>query len=644
MFKFRISKKFEDIEPHEIILDSLARRKEEEIGITGKKLEVPILRIIIQIFSFSCILVLLLLFGKTFQLQVLEGKELSLKADENKFIITKLQAERGVIYDRDMEQLVYNRSSFDLVFYKSYIPEDENEFNGLLKEASGIANKTVEELKAEIGEASGKEVVLAEDLDHQSLILAETKIKDLDGFEIRNNSVREYLDGEIFSHVLGYTGRITQEEYAKSEEYYSITDYIGRSGLEKYYEEDLRKDPGELVTERDALGNVLSQSVASEPQSGNSLVLSLDAGLQKKMVSGIQSVLERIGSKKAVGIAMDPNTGEILALASFPGYDNNLFQKGGDAGDLQAVLTDKDEPLFNRAISGRYLTGSTIKPFLASGVLEEGIITASKKIYCDGEIYVQNPYDPTKGQSFTDMHTHGWVDIRKAIAESCNVFFYTVGGGFEDQKGLGPTKIKEYLELFGWNEKTGIDLPGEAAGFLPDKEWKKKIWKQDWWDGDTYNLSIGQGYLLITPLEVINAYSAIANGGTLYEPHIVRTVLGSDGEEIVGEIEPEIIRKDFISQETLEIVREGMRQAVTGENSPQATALDLNALSVSAAAKTGTAETSKGGNYHSWITAFAPYDNPEIIMTIMIEDVEGIQRTVTPLAYEILNWYFSEGN
>jgi len=643
MSRFRISKKFEDIEPHEIVLDSLAEKEEEEIGITGKRLEVPILKVIIQIFSVFCLLVLSFLFIKTFQMQVIEGKEYSQKANENKFIITKVQAERGVIYDRDMKQLVYNRSNFDLVFYKNYTPEDENEFNALLDRVSEITKKTPEEMKLIIDEATTKEVVLAESLDHQSLILAETKISDLDGFEIKNNSIREYVDGNVFSHVLGYTGKITQEEYAGEKESYSILDYVGRAGVEKYYESDLRKDPGEMVTERDAMGNVLSQSIASEPESGNSLILSLDAGLQEKMVSGIQSVLDRIGSKKAVGIAMDPRNGEVLALASFPNFDNNLFQKGADSNALQSVLTDKKQPLFNRAIAGRYLTGSTIKPFLASGALEEKIISPSKKIYCEGGIYIPNPYDPTKGQRFTDMHTHGWVDIKKAIAESCNVFFYTVAGGYGDQKGLGPTKIKEYLELFGWNEKTGIDLPGEVAGFLPDKEWKKETWKQDWWDGDTYNLSIGQGYLLITPLEVINAYSAIANGGTIYEPHVVKQVLDSEGE-VIKETESKIIKKDFISQETLNIVREGMRQTVTAENSPQATAYDLNSLPVSAAAKTGTAETSKNQTYHSWITAFAPYENPEIVLTILIEDVEGIQRTVTPLAYEILNWYFSQEN
>ena len=647
MLNFRVSRKFEEIEPNEVILDSLAQKKEDEIGITGKKFEVPILKVIIQTFFFFCIIVLLVLLGKTFQLQIIEGKEYTEKANENKFIISKVQAERGVIYDRNMEQLVYNRSSFDLVAYKNYLPQGE-ELDGLLNEVSEIVHKNPQELKDLINNSTAKEVVLAEDLDHQSLVIAQVKIKDLDGFEIKNNSVREYLDADIFSHVMGYTGKITQDEYNNSKDYYSLNDYIGRAGLEKYYESYLRKNPGEMVRERDAMGNILSQEVVSSPESGDSLVLSLDADLQRTVVSKTQEVLDRIGSKKAVVIAMNPQNGEILALASFPSFDNNLFQKGADSEALQDLLDNEQglDPLFNRAIAGRYLTGSTIKPLLATGVLEEGIISPNKKLYCNGEIYIPNPYDPTKGQRFTDLHSHGWVDIRKAIAESCNIFFYTVGGGYEDQKGLGPTKIKEYLEKFGWDQKTGIDLPGEVAGFIPDKEWKKETFGEDWWDGDTYNLCIGQGYILITPLEIVNAYAAIANGGTLYEPHVVKEIIDTSQStpQTVKEIEPKVVNNNFISQETLKVVREGMRQTVTGVNSPQATALDLNALPVTAAAKTGTAETYKSGYYHSWATAFAPYDNPEIVLTILIEDVKGLQRTVTPLAYDILNWYFTREN
>jgi penicillin-binding protein 2 len=229
--------------------------------------------------------------------------------------------------------------------------------------------------------------------------------------------------------------------------------------------------------------------------------------------------------------------------------------------------------------------------------------------------------------------------MRKAIAESCDVYFYTIGGGYGDQQGLGPTKIKEYLKIYGWGDKTGIDLPEEVAGFVPDKEWKKKTFGQGWWDGDTYNLSIGQGFLQISPLEVVTAFSAIANGGKLLQPQVVKSIVDSE-KNVVQDFQPKIIRENFINPENLQIVREGMRQAVTGKNSPQASAVILNSLPVSAAAKTGTAEVG-GDRYHNWVTVFAPYEDPQIVLTIVIENIKGAQVAALPVAREVLNWYFS---
>ncbi len=215
----------------------------------------------------------------------------------------------------------------------------------------------------------------------------------------------------------------------------------------------------------------------------------------------------------------------------------------------------------------------------------------------------------------------------------------------DNQEGLGPTKIKEYLGLFGWDQLTSIDLPGEAKGFVPDKQWKKETWGQSWWDGDTYNLSIGQGFLQITPLEVVSSFSAIANGGTLFQPQVAKEII-DDQKETVEEFEPKVISQNFIDPENLQVVREGMRQAVTGINSPQASAVILNSLPVSVAAKTGTAELGKDkygrDHYHNWVTVFAPYEDPESVLTVMTEDVIGIQAVALPVARAVLNWYFTK--
>jgi len=649
MFDFPFSKEFErrkikrsfDLEPQEILLDKLSKKKAEELGVSERKLEVPLSRHILQMgYVFSLILIGIL-FAKAFQLQVMENEKYTALAERNQFIIYKIKASRGVIYDSALNQLVFNRPSFDLVCNKNYLPEKEEERLRVLKEVAEILESDLSTLNLKIEESREPKILIAENLSHQTLLILETKIRELPGFEVDRTLIRDYESGEIYAHLIGYTGKITASEFQESSEIYSITDYVGREGLEKSYEEILRKNPGKLQIERDALGNIVSQKIIQFPEPGKNLVLFLDSDLQKKITEELEKTLKKIGSKKATAIALDPKTGGVLALVSLPSFDNNLFQKGADPEALKKLLEDplELEPLFNRAISGRYLTGSTIKPLIASAVLEEKIISPTKKINCQGLITIPHLYDPEKETKKYDWTVHGWTDMKKAIAESCNVYFYTVGGGYEEQEGLGPTKIKEYLELFGWGDKTYIDLPGEASGFLPDKEWKQKTWHEGWWDGDTYNFSIGQGYLLITPLEVANGFAAIANGGTLFQPQVVKEIVDSE-KNIIKEFKTKIIRQNFIETEYLQIVREGMRQAVTGVGSPRASAVLLNSLPVSSAAKTGTAEL---GNdiYHNWVTVFAPYEDPEIVLTVMIERVKEEHVAALPVAQQVLQWYFS---
>jgi len=629
----------EDIEPHDVLIDSLAQKKEEEIGITEKKFEVPLSRKILWSFLLFNFILILILFGKTFQLQVLENKNFLAKAKENNFIISYIKAERGIIYDKNLNQLVFNQPSFDLILDKRELPKNDDDKIRVLKEVSDILGKDFEELKKKIEEDQNQQILITENLDHQTLIVLETKKNELPGFETEKNSIRYYEEGTIFAHLVGYTGKIRAEEYKESPEKYSISDYVGREGVEKSYEDDLRVIPGKLQMERNALGNIISKEVVSLPESGKSLVLWLDSDLQRKITEELDKVIKSVGAKKGAAVALDPKTGGVLSLVSIPGFDNNIFQKGADPKEVEKLLQDPEEPLFDRVISGTYLTGSTIKPLIASAALEEKIISPNKKINDDkGFITIPNPWNPDAPTIKKDWTIHGWTDMRKAIAESCNVYFYTVGGGYEDQQGLGPTKIKKYLDLFGWETKTGIDLPGEVAGFVPDKEWKKNTIGESWVDGDTYNLSIGQGFIKITPLEVATAFSAIANGGKLLEPQVVQKIIDSE-KNVIEENQSKITRENFIDPKNLEIVREGMRWAVTGQNSPQASSVLLNSLPVSAAAKTGTAELG-GDHYNNWVTVFAPYDDPQIVLTVVIENVEKAQVAALPVAKEVLQWYF----
>ena len=630
-----------EIEPHEILLDKLAKKKEEKWGISERKFEVPLLKRILQGFFYFSILLFLFFFLKTFQFQFIEGKEFLSQAEENRYIFHKIQAQRGVIYDKEDKQLVFNRLSFDLVCEKNNLPQSEIERKKIFKEVSQILKMNFNELEKKIKDCEDLEIPISQNLNHQTLIILETKIKDLQGFKIAENSIRDYKDGEYFSHLIGFMGKIKSEEWKNNSEFYLINDYVGRAGIENYYEDILRKNPGKLRLERDAQGNIISKEVISLPESGKSLVLWLDSDLQKKIKDELEKKVKEVGAKGAAAVALDPKTGGVLALVSWPTFDNNIFSKG-DQKKIRELLDPQNDHLFNRAIQGTYLTGSTIKPLIASAALEEKIISPEKKINDDkGKILVQDYWNPEKIWEYKDWTVHGWTDMRKAIAESCNVYFYTVGGGYGDQKGLGPTKIKEYLEKFGWNSKTGIDLPGEVEGFIPDKEWKKKTFPEDpgWWDGDTYYLSIGQGYLKITPLEVATSFVPIANGGKMFQPEVVQKIVDTSNSsvQVIEEIEPKVIRENFIESENLRVVREGMRQTVTAGS---ATGY-LDSLPVSVAAKTGTAELGKDF-YHNWITVFAPYEDPEIVLTIVIEKVKDVRVAALPVAREILNWYFTK--
>jgi penicillin-binding protein 2 len=633
-----------EVEPHEVLLDKLAQRKEKELGLSENKFETPLMKVILYGFFIIIVALLSSLFIRTFQLQVFKNKDFLAQAEENKYIFYQIRAERGVIYDKDLKQLVFNQPSFDLFLDKSKLPQSEQEKFQVLKEVSQILNMDLKDLENKMQESSDIILEITKDLDHQTLIILETKVKELPGFWVENKSKREYLNSEGLAHILGYLGKIKTEEMSSQiNGAYNILDYVGRSGLESYYEETLRKNSGKLQIEKDVRGNVISKETVSLPEPGKSLVLYLDSSLQGKIKEELERKLKDVGSVHGAAVALDPKTGGVLALVSLPSFDSNAFSQGNQE-EIGKILKDKKEPLFNLALSGLFPTGSTIKPFIASAALEEKIISPEKKIYSPGYIEVPNRYDPEIVYKFLDQAPPNWYDIRRAIAFSSNVYFYTIGGGFGGQEGLGPTRIKKYLELFGWGSKTGIDLPGEARGLIPSPEWKKNVKNEGWWDGDTYNMAIGQGNILATPLQVASAFVVIANGGKLFQPEVVQKVINSSASSpdssassLIEEIQPKIIRENFIKPENLQAVKEGMRQAVTGGGS-----VILNDLPVKVAAKTGTAETSKENVYHNWVTVFAPYDDPQIVLTVMLEDVKGVQAAALPVAKEVLNWYFSK--
>ncbi len=619
----------EDIEPQEIFLDAIFQKKEAELGITEKKMEVLLSKRIFQAFGAVFLLIMLVLFAKTFQFQIIQGQELSALAEKNKLKFHQVQAVRGVIYDKNLEQLVSNQQSFNLVYFNKSLAYDEAVRLKTLGKVAEIIKEDAHLLEERIRlydeSSDGPWLIIVKNIDYKTLILLEAKIAELPGFQVQESIVREYVDGPIFSHLLGYIGR---------------KDNQGKAGLEEFYEEELKENPGIIQTERDALGNPIKEEIISFPRPGNSLVLWLDADLQRKLDEELRKSIERVGAKGGAAVALDPNTGGILALVSVPSFDNNLFSQAIFEEEFQKILNDPNISFFNRIVASKYPTGSVIKPLVAAAALEENIISAGEQILCTGEISVPNPFFPDEPSVFHDWKVHGWTDLRKALAESCNVYFYLVGGGQEDFQGLGVERIKKYLQLFGWGEKTGIDIPGEKRGLVPDPAWKEAYFENPtdkiWRIGDTYNFSIGQGYLGITPLQVAASFGAIANGGKLYQPRIAQQALDTE-KKVVKTYNPNIIRENFIVPENLKIVREGMRDAVIYGSS-----VSLNSLPIEVAAKTGTAQISKKGHYHSWVSVFAPYDNPEIVLVIIVEEVEEGQIAALPVAEKTLSWYFKK--
>jgi penicillin-binding protein 2 len=376
---------------------------------------------------------------------------------------------------------------------------------------------------------------------------------------------------------------------------------------------------------------------------GANIVLGIDRGLQQKLHDSLQSQLTKSGSPKGSAVALDPRTGEILAAVSLPSYDNNLFSRGISSNDYTKLINDSAQPLFNKVAGGAYPSGSIIKPLVASAALEEHVVNPGTTIEDKGSIEVVNKYNKDVKYTFFGWeHTGlGQMNVYRAIAMSSDIYFYTVAGGFGNFVGLGIDKLASYYQKFGLGAKTGVDLPDESSGRVPTPEWKQRVIKEQWYTGDTYNVSVGQGDILVSPLQMATAIGAIANGGTLYQPHFLKSVTDDQGN-ILRNVAPVATRKNVISPANLAVVRDAMRQTVT---SGTACCLIEQQVPVHVAGKTGTAETDPGGNRKpmAWFEAFAPYENPQIVVVALVENSGEGAEYAAPAVRETLQYYFTRG-
>jgi penicillin-binding protein 2 len=576
------------------------------------------------------IAVLAVLFGYSMYLGIVRHELYAKQAESNRLRLVFEQAPRGIIYDRFGEVLAKNKEVFDVRALALALPPNEQELREIADRLAGLIGADSEETFASLSRvknlAYAEPMPLWTDISREAAAAIEKEEKNLAGIQVSGRYVRVYTQGSAFSHLLGYTGAISQSEFEQLPNVF-INDVIGRSGVEAAYDALLRGRKGIEEIEINAMLEIVDmrRSAASEP--GENLHLTVDAGLQKKIYDTMRSHMIPRGLGRGAAVALNPQTGEVLALVSLPSFDNNYFVQGISPDEHSRLMRSPGQPFFNRAVQGVYSPGSTIKPLLAVAAIEERIIEPETRIDASrGYISIPNPYNPARPSIFRDWRPHGWMDMRRAIAWSSNVYFYIVGGGYRERSGLGISRIADYLERFGFGSPTGIDLPGEAKGLVPDPEWKRANRPADplWRVGDTYITSIGQGDVLVTPLQLAVAYSALANGGYIVRPHIVASENNTDSTR----------RNLGLSQESIRISQEGMRLTITAGSAQR-----LNALPVATAGKTGTVQVA-GGREHAMFAAYAPEQNPSMALVIIVEHGGGGGPIAVPIAHDVLYWYW----
>jgi penicillin-binding protein 2 len=582
------------------------------------------------------------IFGRVIFLN-LSGAYYEARAENNVAQADETSAPRGIIYDREGNALAENKAAFAAVLDARTFLQNENDESSTLATTQSILGISPDDVMALVASSSAQDfatpVVLAENLNQNQLVNMEAL--DIPSLKVQDDFERDYPNGPIFSSVIGYTGRVTQDDL-EGDPGLKYQDFIGKTGLEAFYDDVLRGTPGVQVTYKNAQGKTFGQNEQSSPVIGKPLTLTIDGGLQAYFYNRLAAGLQSLGRTVGVGIAMDPQTGQILSLINMPSFDNNVFSEPGQNTEIENLLTSPDKPLFNRAVTGFYNPGSTIKPLDGVAGLTEGVIDSTRDIFSPGYVLVPNPYDPSMPTKYLDWQYQGSVDLASALAQSSDVYFYIVGGGspayttplLNDPsdygiKGLGPSGLYTWWQKFGLGKPTGIDMPNEAAGFLPTPAWKQQKTGKPWLQGDTYNVAIGQGDLLMTPLQLIDYSTAIANGGKVYRPYLNASST-PQVEENLTQFLPEI-----------EQVQAGMRATV---DTPRGTAYTMNDLPFPSCGKSGSAQIQNNTEENALFIGYAPCgtpsSTPQIIVLVLIENSKQGSLNAIPIAKDVLNWWY----
>ncbi len=600
---FRRRKKYslQELSPDEIFMDS-ANIPGFEQGRMEGRLELPLSRRSVSVFFAAFAGVAIIFAAQLFRLQVIEAEKFGSRANSNRLEIHSILPERGLILDRFGKKLAWNDPSFQLVLNASSFGKNINieTLNGILSFLGvGMKEGDLAEYASALSNRF-EDIVIADLLDWKEV---EAVLENFPEASLRAqaSSVRRYVSNPGLAHLLGFLGYPDRVE----EDIFSAAGVkSGKSGIELLYNRELSGSMGKHSVEVDSKGRVVAEATQEGAKNGSALNLTIDSDLQLKLFEGIAAVVRERGFRGGAGVILDLDSGEILAITSFPEFDSNLFTLGISVKDLAEISSDSANPFFFRATSGLYQPGSIIKPLIALAALNEGTVSPEKEVYSSGSISVANPYFPDKPSIFHDWKAHGWVDMRRALAVSSNVYFYAIGGGYGDVAGLGAVKLEDYFRLFGFDQAIDFVLPNAENSIL-GLNWKKEENPEDpiWRVGDTYNLSIGQS-MLASPLQIIKFAATLALDGRVPKLKVV----SDDSNKLELEMAMDIPKEYFL------IVKEGMRQAVlTG------TAQALAGLGVSVAGKTGTAEIGNS-RVHSWFAGFMPYEHPKTAIVVVLEN------------------------
>jgi len=575
-------------------------------------------------------------------MQVFEADRYQEKAENNRLRELEVLPLRGLIYDRNGTPLVQNVANYTAVVTPADLPDEHQD--ELFASLGKVLKMPAEEIAQRVAEKGGnpyEAVVIKDELDRDTALILKELMPTLPGVELRVEARRLYTSGDLTADIVGYVGRISEDEYASLRPRgYILNDQVGKMGIEADYEDVLRGKPGKELAEVDATGRQLDVLDAQAARPGQSVYLTIDLELQREATEALREYMG--SSENATAVVMDVHTGDVLAMVSLPAFDNNLFSRAISQQELDELLSRPGKPLVNHAIAEMYAPGSTFKTITGLAALQEGVARTDTVITSKGYITVENEYDPNVVYYFRDWAALGAMDFYRGVAMSSDVYFYYLAGGKADEgfRGLGEERLAQYARAFGLGQLTGVDLPGESPGIVPDARWKEENWGETWYVGDTYSFGIGQGYLAVTPLQLVNAVATIANGGELLRPRLVKEIEDDHGNTVAA-FGPEVRSQVPVNPDYLAVMREAMRQSA---DYGVANSAAVPGLAIGG--KTGTAEFGEqhaDGKYdtHGWFVGFAPFEDPEIAVVVFVQRGGGFQNA-GPVAARIFDYYFHQ--